>query len=97
MIVKFKVNESWHMFDEVDSLEYRCLRYDEPPVESEYALNYIAPGYSPIGETDSEEAANRRQVVELWLMNKNQLAPSQVFTYHPVYLMNNEGRTIETI
>lgn len=93
MIVKFAVRGAWHLFDEVDSLEYAYVGR-EGTVLSEDTIDYREEVDRPISE---EEWAKMPRVVSLLMMNKNQLEPSHIITYGPVYLMNNEGRTIETI
>lgn len=73
------------MFDEVDSLQYRYLRAGEKIASQSGVLDYM------------EDPSDNGRRVEFCFINKNQLEPSQIFADCPVYLMNNEGRTIETI
>ena len=89
MIIKFQDRDVWHVFDEVDSLEYRYLKYGEKVVCRDDALDYTS---YPVEENEVPKLR-----IELWFMNKNQLELSQIFTYRPVYLLNNEGRTIDKI
>ncbi|MDO9528027.1 MAG: hypothetical protein Q7J27_02585 [Syntrophales bacterium] len=84
MIIKFQSNDSWYMFDEVDSLEYRYLRVGEKIASRSGVLDYM-----------EEPSEDKR--VELCFLNKNQLEPSQVFADCPVYVLNNEGRTIDKL
>jgi len=89
MIIKFQDGNKWRIFDEIDSLEYTHLKNGEAADCQTAALDYT-------GELVPADKPQEKRV-ELWFMNKNQLTPSQVIAYCPVYLMNNEGRTIETI
>ncbi len=93
MIIKFEVNGAWQMFDDVDSLAYRKLGPFTADIdEHEQIIDYT--------ETLSNICSGNEGTpgrVLLTFMNSKQLAPSQVAAFSPIYLMNNEGRTIEVI
>ena len=93
MIIKFEVNGAWQLFDDVDSLIYRKLgnfdvKLEEPEQIIDYtdSLHNICPG--------NEGTSGR---VLLTFMNSKQLAESQVVAFSPIYLMNENGKTIEVI
>jgi hypothetical protein len=102
MILKFEVNGSWQIFDDVDSLMYRRMSLREAvdlsgcPVGSlvDYTETLQANGNSNKSDADIDGLKIR---VLLTFMNSKQLENSQVLAYSPIYLMNNNGRTIETI
>lgn len=102
MIIKFEVNGAWQIFDDVDSLMYRRMSLREVvdlsgcPVGSlvDYTETLQSNGNSNKSDADIDGLKIR---VLLTFMNSKQLANSQVVAYSPIYLMNNNGRTIETI
>jgi len=90
MIIKFNARGVWHIFDEVDSLQYRYIGSDRDIITNDYTLDYT--------DADSEDVGGSKSIrVELMFMNKNQLEGSQIIANSPIYLLNNEGRTIEKI
>ena len=102
MIIKFEVNGAWQIFDDVDSLMYRRMSLREVvdlsgcPVGSlvDYTETLQSNGNSNKSDADIDGLKIR---VLLTFMNSKQLENSQVVAYSPIYLMNNNGRTIETI
>lgn len=110
MIIKFEVNGAWQIFDDVDSLMYRRMgafdqcALNEPAEgisESEVSEDLIDFTETlSTGEGDPKENSDSKGHpgrVLLTFMNSKQTANSQVVAYSPIYLMNNNGRTIETI
>ena len=102
MIIKFEVNGAWQVFDDVDTLMYRRMSLREVvdlsgcPVGSlvDYTETLQSNGNSNKSDADIDGLKIR---VLLTFMNSKQLENSQVLAYSPIYLMNNNGRTIETI
>jgi hypothetical protein len=93
MIIKFEVDGAWQIFDDVDSLMYRKLgKFNLDLEESESVIDYTNSIHAING--NSEGTPYR---VLLTFMNSKQLSESQVVAFSPIYLMNNQGRTIETI
>jgi hypothetical protein len=93
MIIKFEVNGAWQIFDDVDSLMYRKLgKFDLGLEESESIIDYT----NSIHDICSGNEGTPYRVL-LTFMNSKQLEDSQVVAFSPIYLMNNNGRTIETI
>ena len=89
-------NEMWQLFDEVDSVSYRKIEGQVQPIpEAEDNANIIDFTFSADKPMNEEMAKNPKVVIDF--MNKNQAEETRVFAYSPVYLMNNNGRTIETI
>jgi len=95
MIVKFEVDEAWQIFDDVDSLMYRKLRGDFKYIELEDSQAIIDYTKTIVNGLEMKEGTPNR--ILLTFMNSKQLDNTQVVAYSPIYLMNNNGRTIETI
>lgn len=94
MIIKFKAGEGWQMYDDVDSLRYYRLDAFLPDIELENGFIDFTDTISTDGPVDSNGYPNR---VLLEFMNSKQTKESQIIAHSPIYLMNNQGRTIETI
>lgn len=93
MIIKFEVNGAWQIFDDVDSLMYRKLGNFDVKLEGpDLVIDYTNSLHNICSGNDG--TPNR---VLLTFMNSKQLASSQIVAFSPIYLMNNNGRTIETI
>lgn len=93
MIIKFEVNGAWQIFDDVDSLMYRKLGAFKLDLEDPEQVIDFTGTMSNIG-CDGNGNPGR---VLLTFMNSKQLANSQVVAFSPIYLMNENGKTIETI
>jgi hypothetical protein len=109
MIIKFEVNGAWQFFDDVDSFMYRrmgahdCLEFHEPAdgVTADYDIKDVID-YTETMVKDGELLCNGSSEgypnrVLLTFMNSKQTAQSQVVAYSPIYLMNDNGKTIEII
>ena len=96
MIIKTRCNEGWVIFDEVDYVEHWEI---EPapempteggtftqPIEGD-TLDFIC------GITENPDT----KINVVVMMNKNQTETSKMICYSPVYLMNNNGKTIEVL
>lgn len=95
MIIKFEVNGAWQIFDDVDSLMYRKLgafNIAEPGESLDEVIDYSGTLHSI--PPDENGFIGR---VLLTFMNSKQTADSQVIAFSPIYLMNNNGRTIEIV
>jgi hypothetical protein len=88
MIIKFKSNDTWVVFGEVDHVEYRDINYD--PRKEAIKSDVIV--YDP---------PNDQAVVGKWIamdfFTKNMNAATEIMACTPIYLMNDQGRTVETI
>jgi hypothetical protein len=93
MIIKFEVNGAWQFFDDVDSLMYRKL--------GAFALDLEEPeqviDFTETMENIASDSVGNPGRVLLSFMNSKQLAQSQVIAFSPVYLMNENGKTVEVI
>jgi hypothetical protein len=87
MIIKFKSGDTWVVFGEVDHVEYRISDYDPKTsiVRSE-VLVYEPPCDQPAFDW-----------VAMGFFTKNMDAATEVIACTPIYLMNDQGRTVETI
>lgn len=111
MIIKFQVNDSWQFFDDVDSFMYRRMGahdglefHDPAPVEGVTSENEIKDviDFTETMVKDGEllqkgSSKGYPNRVLLTFMNSKQLAQSQIVAYSPIYLMNDNGKTIEVI
>jgi hypothetical protein len=95
MIIKFEVNGAWQMYDDVDSLQYRKLDplavagdFDNPKEIIDFTETFCQ------GACGKEGNPGR---VLLTFMNSKQLVESQICAFSPIYVMNEQGRTVETI
>jgi hypothetical protein len=97
MIIKFEVNGAWQMFDDVDSLMYRKLGpfNGDMAIKDDDRVEFI--DYTETMNSICSNEAGYPGRVLLTFMNSKQLASSQVVAFSPIYLMNNNGRTIEVI
>jgi hypothetical protein len=85
MIIKFRSKDTWVIFGEVDHIEYNEINPDKDKISND-AIIYDPPNDYP----DS----NR---VGIGFFTKNMNDATQVVAYSPIYLMNDQGRTVETI
>jgi hypothetical protein len=87
MIIKFKSGDTWVVFGEVDHVEYRELDYfpDKMAVSSN-VLVYDPP--------KDQSAFNR---IAMSFFTKNMNAATEAIACTPIYLMNDQGRTVEII
>jgi hypothetical protein len=93
MIIKFEVNGAWQFFDDVDSLMYRKLgNFDVKLEDPDEVIDYTETISSICSEIDGTSGR-----VLLTFMNSKQLAQSQVVAFSPIYLMNENGKTVEVI
>jgi hypothetical protein len=110
MIIKFEVNGAWQIFDDVDSFMYRRMgafdqcAFNEPAegVKDEEVSGDLIDYTETLsmGEGDTREQSDSKGNpgrVLLTFMNSKQTANSQVVAYSPIYLMNNNGKTLEII
>ena len=88
MIIKFKSGDTWVMFGEVDHVEYNDIDYNpkSDAVRSEVIV------YDP----PNDQAAIGKWV-GLGFFTKNMNESTEVIACTPVYIMNDQGRTVETI
>lgn len=88
MIIKFREKDSWVIFGEIDHIVYKQVysEDDEKVREGESPLYYEAV-------TGDEQPHKMR----LDFFTKNMTEATIVFAYSPIYIMNDNGKTIETI
>jgi len=87
MIIKFSVNGAWQMYDDVDSIRVKRITDATPEVFNGDVIDF----------TTEEPPAVGSERIWIRFMNSKQFAESEIIAYSPVYLMNNNGKTIETI
>jgi hypothetical protein len=76
----------------VDELHYRKLKDGDVNSDGDGlksgTIDFTKDNHYPVSE-------NSRRIISF--MNKNQIEETVICAYAPVYIMNNDGRTIETI
>jgi hypothetical protein len=86
MIIKFKSEDTWVVFGEIDHVEYGDIDIEKDGVHPD-AIVYDPPSdQEPVGKQ-----------VGIGFFTKNMNDATQVVAYSPIYLMNDQGRTVETI
>lgn len=92
MIIKVRDGNNWVLFDEVDSLRYHVE--GEGFVMTDATLNFLGEdSASPLPESLGS-GGNRWSLL---FMNKNMTEETHVLANSPIYLMNNDGKTIERL
>jgi hypothetical protein len=90
MIIKFKSKDTWVVFGEVDHVEYRNMTAKgEDPKKMGISSDVIL--YEP---------ADDGAVVEWFGMGfftKNMTESTEIIACAPIYLMNDQGKTVETL
>ena len=91
MILKFQEKSRWIVFGEIDHVEYEEIKKSEGDAQGCSKGNTLMyqPPYS------SGEAGNR--FIELSFFTKNMNEATVINAYSPIYLMNDQGRTVEII
>lgn len=87
MIIKFKSKDTWVIFGEVDHVEYNDLDFNP---EKDVASN----GVTVFDPPSDQPAINR---VGMGFFTKNMNEATEIIACSPIYLMNDQGRTVETI
>ena len=89
MIIKFQEKNRWVVFGEIDHVEYEEFKKSEEDGCDYGSTLVYEPPYTP-------RAAGNRSI-ELSFFTKNMSEATVVLAYSPIYLMNDQGRTIEII
>lgn len=89
MIVKINAKGTWILIDGVAKIEHREIRENDPAIGVRAdVLDYTS---KPCSEDEAKAGT-----VEMWMTRENgELV--QALAFKPVFLLNNEGRTIEKI
>jgi len=89
MIIKFQEMNRWVVFGEVDHVEYEEIKGNsdgQEVVASRKVLTYGPPNSLVVGNYN-----------EISFFTKNMNEATVVHACSPIYLMNDQGRTIQTI
>jgi len=86
MIIKFQERDNWVIFGEIDHVEYGELKDEENVAYPCGILHYEPPNLPAIGKH-----------WQLSFFTKNMSDATVIHAYSPIYLMNDNGRTVETI
>ena len=91
MIIKFKDKDTWVVFGEVDHVEYRNMTAaGENPNQMGISSDVLQ--YRP---SDDHPAVG--DWIEMSFFTKNMTEATRVIACTPIYIMNDQGRTVETI
>lgn len=103
MIVKLQTaGGNWVLFDEIDYLSYSDVTDDDIPVMEgviDYTHQFPPEVPSPQSENPKHDPENTAKEIRIMLffMNKNQITDTQVLCHPPVFIMNNDGKTIDKL
>jgi hypothetical protein len=89
MIIKFQEGDSWVLFGEIDHLEYSDIPHCEPHCGVTVSGKVIL--YDPPNTPAVSKA------VQVSFFTKNMNEATIIHAYSPIYIMNDQGRTVETI
>jgi hypothetical protein len=100
MIIKVKVSGSvWQMFDGVRRLTQTV--HDSHDVTGSTKVfpdvGMRIDVFDFVNNRPCTEDEARGGVVELWLFGKDDNDTKQILAFKPVFIMNDEGRTVERI
>jgi hypothetical protein len=84
MIIKFQEKDKWVIFGEVDHIEFYPVPRSEETIASS-VLCYDSPNDGEI-----------HGLYDVKFFYKNNGA-TRIQAYSPIYIMNDQGRTVETI
>jgi hypothetical protein len=87
MIIKFKSKDTWVIFGEVDHVEYNDI--DHPKKEG---IRSDIVVYDP-----PRDQATVGKWVGMGFFTKNMNEATEIIACTPIYIMNDQGRTVETI
>ncbi len=98
MIIKIKTMNGWQMFDEIESLDFQILGECDVIGVREDAKDFTNPSPIPAKENLAKAVGEEWSRALIWAKPKGHaIEDLQIIAYRPVYLLNNDGRTIETI
>lgn len=99
MIVKVKNVHQWVFIDGVERLSHQILEKTTDICCQENVLDFLKQTDRVIKEENTPAKAEGviPLFCELWLWLKGKDYPQQVLANVPIYLLNNEGKTIEKI
>lgn len=87
MIIKFFEKDSTVIFGEVDHAEYSEIKNDQGPCCEVKGILKYQQGNTPVKE----------KYMALSFFTKNMTEATRIECYSPIYLMNDNGKTIEII
>src|SRR4030067_1789775 len=101
MIIKFRGTDHWKQWVLIDHVEwfYHQIRQEgaEQLCCQKKILDFRACGEVTTEKPRLENVPPDRLFCELWLTIKGRDFPQQVFANLPVFVLNDEGQTIERI
>jgi hypothetical protein len=88
MIIKFQSRDTWVVFGEVNHVEYSDIGYN--PHDCAVRSEVI------VFESPNNQAAQGKWIA-MGFFTKNMDEPKEIIACTPIYLMNDQGKTIEVI
>ena len=92
MIVKVKNCSTWILFDGAGEVSYHKLHRDGA---GEAAIGVRADVVDLTNNPVDEDTA-KAGITEIWMYKDHQVI-RQILAYSPIYILNDEGKTIERI
>lgn len=89
MIAKFHVGEEWELIDGFTRLTHRVIEKEQPIEAIERCLDFRIQA--------SEDQKKTLSIHELWMYDNDNFIVAQAIAYSPIYILNNEGKTVERI
>jgi len=90
MILKFQSGKTWIVFGELDHVEYEYLGRKDETVGYGYPIICFPP-------PDDNVLTPAIQEYDIRFFTKGMNEGKQIHAFSPIYLMNDQGRTVETI
>lgn len=91
MILKFQERSRWIVFGEIDHVEYEEIKRSEGEDQG------CSKGNTLIYQPPYSSGAAASRFIEIAFFTKNMTEATVINAYSPIYLMNDQGRTVETI
>lgn len=89
MMLKILVADEWEFFDGFDRVSHREIPPDEDTGVRSDCLSFC--------ERQRKDTENPRKAeIELWLYKGGQVV-KQIIALRPIFILNNEGKTVERI
>ncbi|GAH03847.1 unnamed protein product [marine sediment metagenome] len=89
MMLKILVRGTWEIFDGFDRVSHREI----PPKED---IEVRSDCYNFCEEQERSADIHPQPPMELWLYRGQQVV-GQIVARRPIYILNNEGKTIERV
>jgi hypothetical protein len=93
MILKIQNGVNWRLWDGLIDISYRVMALDEPICCRDDCIDLTKP-IEPLTQIPGTTEVHRTSY-EIWA--KTRKGDMQILAYEPIYLLNDEGKTIEKL